>query len=441
MHEKDQLQRLLAEYQDIFSSDEIGEMNDYEVTFCEDKNVKPIITPPRPTQYHLQERVEEELQRMLKQGVIEEHPRSDPAPWISAAVIVPKPDGSLRITMDARNVNKAILSNNLPIPKQEDIKAKMSGKKIKSKLDCRSSFWQLKLAEASRHLTVFECNGKLYRYRRMTMGIKTAQGELNAALRPLLQDIPDAHHIHDDIIIASNNMKEHIQALNQVFKVIRSSGLKMNASKCEFGKDTIKFWGMIVGPDGVKPDPEKVEVLEHLEPPQNKDDLRSFLCMMQSNSDFIPNFAKISAKLRELTKDRVHFKWEQEHQQAFNTLLQAFKKDVSLRYFNPNLPIFVSTDAHITGLAATLLQGTTKDTSKPVAFASRRTTPAESRYPQIDLEAMGVDFGLRRFRNYLVGAPDAVTIITDHKPLLSIFNGKRSGSIRTEKIKVQKPRY
>ena len=106
-----------------------------------------------------------------------------------------------------------------------------------------------------------------------------------------------------------------------------------------------------------------------------------------------------------------------------------------MRYFDPNLPVFISTDAHITGLAATLLQGTTKDTSKPVAFASRRTTPAESRYPQIDLEAMGVDFGLRRFRNYLVGAPDAVTIITDHKPLLSIFNGKRSGSIRTEKIK------
>ena len=109
----------------------------------------------------------------------------------------------------------------------------------------------------------------------MTMGIKTAQGELNAALRPLLQDIPDAHHIHDDIIIASNNMKEHIQALNQVFEAIRSSGLKMNASKCEFAEDTIKFWGMIIGEHGVKPDPEKVQALEGLEPPKNKEELSS----------------------------------------------------------------------------------------------------------------------------------------------------------------------
>ena len=107
--------------------------------------------------------------------------------------------------------------------------------------------------------------------------------------------------------------------------------------------------------------------------------------MMQSNADFIPNFAQISAKLRELTKDRIHFKWNKEHQTAFTTLLKAFKKDVSLRYFNPTLPIYISTDAHVTGLAATLLQGKSRETAKPVAFTSRRTTPAESRYPQIDL--------------------------------------------------------
>ena len=434
---KNDLQDLLVEFQDIFTTEQIGKMKDYQVIFCEDKNVKPVVMPPRATQYHLEERVEEELQRMIKNDVIEEHPRTEPAPWISAAVVAHKANGRIRITMDSRKVNEAILANNLPIPKQEDIKAKMSGAEVFSKLDFSDSFWQLEIAPESRHLTVFQCNGKLYRYKRMTMGIKTAQGELNTALRRVLHNIPDAHHIHDDIIIASRNMKLHTETLRQVMTAIRSSGLTLNPSKCDFAKDSILFWGMTVSSDGVSPSPEKVEVLEHLDPPKNKEELKSFLCMMQSNADFIPNFAQISAKLRELTKDRIHFKWNKEHQTAFTTLLKAFKKDVSLRYFNPTLPIYISTDAHVTGLAATLLQGKSRESAKPVAFASRRTTPAESRYPQIDLEAMGVDFGLRRFRNYIVGAPEVITIITDHKPLLSVFNGNRSGSIRTEKIKAR----
>ena len=97
---------------------------------------------------------------------------------------------------------------------------------------------------------------------------------------------------------------------------------------------------------------------------------------------------------------------------------------------------YIFTDAHITGLGAMLAQGDDVSSAKPVAFASRTTNKAEANYPQIDLEAMGLDFGLRRFRNYLVGAP-SVKLVTDHKPLLPIFNGNRKGSIRSEKIKMR----
>ena len=101
---------------------------------------------------------------MLKQDVIEEHPTDQPAPWISNTVISPKTDGSLRMTLDGRNINKAILSSNLPIPRQEDIKAKLSGAKYFSKMDLRSAFWQLELHPDSKHFTIFHQNNKLYRY-------------------------------------------------------------------------------------------------------------------------------------------------------------------------------------------------------------------------------------------------------------------------------------
>ena len=101
------------------------------------------------------------------------------------------------------------------------------------------------------------------------------------------------------------------------------------------------------------------------------------------------------------------------------------------------LPTYIFTDAHVTGLGAILYQGKTFENLKPLAIASRCTNKAEKNYAQIDLEAMAIDFALRRFRSYLVGSPNETVIITDHSPLISIFNGKRSGSIRTERIKLR----
>ena len=169
--------------------------------------------------------------------------------------------------------------------------------------------------------------------------------------------------------------------------------------------------------------------------PTNKDDLVSFLCMMQSNSNFIPNFTEKSAPLRELTHCNIHFKWKPIHQKCFENLMQDFKKDTLLRYYDMRKKIFVITDAHITGLAAILAQGDDLDSARLVVIASRITSKSESRYPQLDLEATATDFALRRFRNYLVGAPQ-VLIITDNKPLCPTFSSHRQDSIRIDRIKL-----
>ena len=359
----------------------------------------------------------------------------EPAPWISNAVYVPKPDGSLRVTLDARNVNKAIISSNLPIPRQEDIKAKLSGSNVYTKLDFKWSFFQLGLAEESRNLTVFNLNDKLYRYKRLIMGVKPAQGELNAALSQVFRHIKDAHVIHDDVIVASENIRDHLKTLEECLAAIQDAGLTLNSDKCWFCYNEVKFWGMLINSEGVQPDPEKVEALDGLQPPRNKDELLSFLCMMQSVSEFIPSFSRKAAPLRELCKQKGRFKWESNHQKCFQYLLSEFRKDVLLRFYDINLPIYVFTDAHKTGLGAILAQGDSLENARPVAVASRSTTDAEQRYPQIDLEGLGIDYALYRLRHYLVGSPRMITVVTDHMPLCSVFNGSRTGSIRTERYK------
>ena len=431
---QEQIQNLLAKRREVFSHT-LGKHRSYRVKLHTDPNIKPVIEPPRPTPYHLRERVDKALEEMLKNDVIEEHPVGDPTPWISNAVYVPKPNGSLRVTLDARNINRAIQSSNLPIPRQEDIKAKLGGSSIFSKMDFSSSFWQLELYPESRGMTVFNLNDKLYRYKRLIMGVKSAQGELNAALRPIFRNIPGVHFIHDDVIVASNNITDHIKSLDDCLAAIQKEGLTLNEGKCHFGMDQVTFWGMIINKEGVHPDPEKVDCLEGLERPRNKDELHSFICMMQSVSEFIPSFSRKAAPLRQLLKMKARFNWEQHHQECFNYLLSEFRKDVLLRYFDISKPTYLFTDAHKTGLGAILAQGDSIETALPVAVASRTTTDAEKNYPQIDLEGLGVDYALFRFRHYIVGSPNTITVVTDHQPLCAVFNGNRSGSIRTERYK------
>ena len=337
--------------------------------------------------------------------------------------------------MNAKNVNKALISSNIPIPKQEDIKTKLAGAKVFSKMDLKSAFWQVELEEESRYLTVFHANDKLYRYKRLTMGLKPAQGELNAALAPIFSHLEHVHLIHDDLIIATATKEQHKEAFREVMSAVAKADLTLNAEKCVLGADEINFWGLVINSEGVRPDPAKVAALDHITP-ENKQDLISFLCMMQANAEFIANFAQKSSPLRELTRGNAKFIWTDKHTSCFNDLLDEFRQAALLRYFDPQKRTFIMVDAHNTGLGATLAQGDDINSLKPVAFASRATKPHETRYPQLDLEATAINYGLTRFRNYLVGSPEIVVVITDHKPLCSIFNGTRHGSIRTERIKL-----
>ena len=102
---------------------------------------KTYCVPPRSIPYHFRERAQKVLDEMIDHGVIEEHPSLEPAPWISNVVLAPKPDGSIRMTLDARNVNKAIRATNQPIPRQEDIRVKLAGCKVFSKSNLRSGNW------------------------------------------------------------------------------------------------------------------------------------------------------------------------------------------------------------------------------------------------------------------------------------------------------------
>ena len=229
----------LSQFPELFSG--VGKMNNVSVKFHVDPSIPPIAHPKKPVPYHLQAKLDKEIERMEGEGIIEDH--EGPAPWISNLVLAPKDDGGLRVTVDMREPNRAIQDTGLPIPRAEDIRKEFAGCKYFTKLDLRAAFYQLELEEQSRYLTVFPHNGKLKRHTRLTMGAKPASGELNKALRPLFSNLPAVHVIHDDLVVASPTLEEHEDATIEALQTILQSGLTLNPDKCRFHRKEIPFWG------------------------------------------------------------------------------------------------------------------------------------------------------------------------------------------------------
>ncbi|XP_059091067.1 uncharacterized protein K02A2.6-like [Tigriopus californicus] len=371
---------------------------------------------------------------MLANGVIEHH--HGPTDWISNLAVAFKEGGSIRITIDLRGLNSELRDPRVPIPTPETIKAKLVGCRYFSKLDFTQSFHQLQLHPDSRHLTVFRSGGKLYRYKRVSMGLKPASGELALACQNTFGHLENVHTIHDDVIVAAPTKQQHDRAMTKFLERVKQCGMTLNPAKCTIGHKEITFWGVRISEWGVSPDRDRARALREARPPTTKQGLISFLCMARSHQDFIPSIAGLTPNLRALTRKHVPFKWEKEHQREFDALRQALSEDTQLAFFNMSLKTHVIVDAHRDGLGAILAQGPTIESARPMAMASRSTSSTEKRYPQLDLEALAVDFGLRRFRPYLLGNPH-VLVHTDHKPLAAVFRETRMGSIRTDRIKLR----
>ena len=177
------------------------------------------------------------------------------------------------------------------------------------------------------------------------MGVKSPQVELNAALKPIFSHISNVCLIHNDLIIATKSIEEHLEAIREVMEAIKSKNLTLNLNKCVFGSKGNKFWGILFSSEEVKPDTEKIKALEDLQPPKNMAELKSFICMMPSNSDFIPYFSKLIAPLRILLNSKESFDWTTFHQNVFHKLFREFRKKTLLTYFDINKQTFIFTDA------------------------------------------------------------------------------------------------
>ena len=417
------IQEIINRHHSVFQGQ--GKLRDQRVQLHINRDVKPVVQPQRRIPYHMRKQVSQELQKLVEQDIIE--PVVDqPTPWISPIVCTPKKNGELRICVDMREANQAIERERHIMPTLQDFKTEVNGSKYFSKLDLKQAYHQLELDPESRYVTTFSTHDGLFRYKRLNYGTNSAAELFQNTLETNLRDIKGVKNMVDDIIIHGRTRKEHDDALENCLARLESLNLKVKAEKCEFLKQEIKFFGLIFSASGTRPDPERITHLVNAPPPKNVSEVRSFLGMANTCSEYIPDYAIITAPLRSLTKKNIVFSWKQEHQVAFQKLKNRLTKAPVMAYFDTNKRSLVIVDGSQHGISAILAQreNNAQQSYKIIAYASRGLSPVESRYSQTDIEGLSLVWGVEHFRLFLQGSD--FDVITDHKALEAIFNNPRS---------------
>ena len=236
----------------------------------------------------------------------------------------------------------------------------------------------------------------------------------------LLQGIPGVACFIDDIIVTGATEEEHLKSLERVMKVLQDHGVRLKLSKCRFMQDQVEYLGLIIDKHGLHASPEKVRAVLEAPKPRNIKELRAFLGMMNYYRKFIPNLATMLKPLTNLLQKNCRWLWRAAQARAFKEAKQVLTSMPVLTHYNQASPVRLATDASAYGVGAVLSHVGPEGEEKPIAFASRTLTATEARYAQIEKEALGIVFGVQKF---LYGR--RFTLITDHKPLTTIFGPKK----------------
>ncbi|KAL9966531.1 hypothetical protein ACROYT_G024619 [Oculina patagonica] len=262
-----------------------------------DESVKPVAQHVRRIPFGLREKVDKKLDELLELDIIEEVPEG-PSGWISPLVVVPKGDGDVRVCVDMRWANEAIIRERHPIPTVEELLHDLNGSTVFSKIDLKWGFHQILLSEESRHITTFVTHRGLYRYKRLMFGVTSAPEKYQQIVRDVLRGCPGVANIADDLIIHGNDEDEHDRCLFEVFDRLREVGLTMNGDKCQFRLSKLTFFGHELTSDGINPNEEKVAAIRDARPPKDATEVRSFMGLVQYSAKFMPDVASVAKPIQ-----------------------------------------------------------------------------------------------------------------------------------------------
>jgi transposase InsO family protein len=375
--------------------------------------------PPYGPLYSMSREENEELRKELESQLSKGFIRASRSPAASPVLFVKKAGGGLRFCVDYRGLNEITVKNRYPLPLITETLARLSSAKIYTKLDIISAFNRLRIKEGDEWKTAFRTRFGLFEYLVMPFGLcngpASFQHYINDTLREYLDVFCTAYL--DDILIYSECPAEHEIHVKRILAKLHDAGLQVDITKCEFHVQRVSYLGLIVTTQGIKMDPQKVATIAQWPKIENVKDIQSFLGFANFYRRFIYGFSKLAAPLTALTKKDKPFKWTPECEKAFESLKAAFTSDAVLLHYDPEKEIIVETDASDFVSGGILSQHDESGVLRPVAYFSKKHTPAECNYEIYDKELMAIVRAFEEWRPELEGAAFPIKVITDHKNL------------------------
>ena len=415
------VQDLKARYQAVFGSDQ-GRMKGVQARLTLKPDAVPRFMKARSVPLALRPKVEEELHRMEKAGIVT---KVDWSSWATPVVPVVKPNGKVRLCCDFKvTVNPQLCVDQHPLPLIDDIFASLSGGTRFTTLDLTAAYTQMEVEDDSRPLLTLNTHMGLYRLNRLAYGVVSAPALWQRAMDALLRDIPMVECTIDDIIISGHNDEEHLHHLEEVLTRLEKAGLRLNPQKCKFLANTVQYCGHTISKEGIHTMPSKVDAIQNAPAPETVSQVRSFVGLVTYYQRFIPDMATMLNPLTSLLQKDRQFQWTPERAAAFHQVKTVLASSKVLAHYDANLPIRVACDASPYGLGAVLSHIYPNGEERPIAFTSRKLTSAEQGYSQIDKEALGIVWAIKKFNHYLCARQ--FELLTDHQPLVSIFNPNKS---------------
>ncbi|GJV76534.1 hypothetical protein Tco_1508118 [Tanacetum coccineum] len=334
-------------------------------------------------------------------------------------LFVKKKDGSFRMCIDYRKLNKLTVKNRYPLPRIDDLFDQLQGSSVYSKIDLRSGYHQLRVREEDIPKTAFRTLYRHYEFQVMPLGLTNAPAVfmdlMNRVCKPYLDKFVIV--FIDDILIYSKKKEEHEEHLKLILELLKKEELYAKFSKCEFFIPKVQFLEHVIDSKGIHVDPAKIESIKDWASPKSPTKIRQFLGLAGYYRRFIEGFSKIAKSMTNLTQKNVKFDWGEKEEAAFKLIKQKLCSAPILALPKGSENFIVFCDASHKGLGAVLMQN-----EKVIGYASRQLKIHEKNYTTHDLELGAVVFALKMWRHYLYGT--RCTVFTYHKSLQHILDQK-----------------
>jgi len=378
-------------------------------------------------------KVKQEIERLVELQILE---RTNTAEGASPLVIVPKTDGTIRMTTDFRDLNLNIKYTANQIPNMRAKFPFLAGMQWFVKIDNLFGYHQLPVAPECQDLTTIATPFGTFRYRFCPFGISTAPGIYQNVMENIvLEGLADKEAVVfiDDTVVMGRTPEELLNNLRKVFERLKKHNVRLKASKCSFGHCSVEFVGHIFDRDGYHLSDERKQGIIGMQVPKYRKQMRSFLGFVNFFRNFIPRLSQVLVPLTDLTKGsregskNQEIEWNPRAQVAFDLVKKMISEAGCLHLLDEKGEIILFTDASELGSGWSLLQKQQSEKFPdgkfvPICYGSHKWSPAARNWSTIQKELYGIFVGITDCASYLLGRP--FTLATDHRNLVYLRSSK-----------------